>query len=1415
MNNQIRLFALLITTFFAAQFSTAQTCNPSYVLGNECTGSIIQFKANAPGFSSYSWEFKDSKGNVIATSSDRDPAFSFTKADTYSVTLTATGVSGTCSKTISVPIKPSPIAKPVLITAQEQCFKGNLFQYIDSSTAASGSTIIRCTYLFGDGRKYEKLNPTFGDTISHTVIDPNGGWFNLKVELEDANGCVTEHYIDSAIHVYQRLGVYISSNSPTRCDSTTACLTNETYLNWKKQPGRYIDLEDVAEFVLDFGDGNVIVGDSVTNTDYWTGPNKDGIICYTYRTAGVFDVTLSVTSKDGCNGSYTYKKAATNVKLHNPRIIADRDSFPADYSPVHFRLDKGPIPGAGFLWNFGDPTSGPLNHDNRTWEPGHAYSSLGPKMISLRIVSGPCDIQIFDTVVMYGPNAQIEAPFDRIAFNERYQCHTKDTVQFTNNSTFYHNDPIPRDEDSIVTVDGEKRFAFHFDPKTRHGDQTALTSNKHLGNRTMGSQIYRLWNFGDKYALQCTTSTELKLNVGKNCNYSLDEKPKHLYPNWDTVYHYDYFLTNDTLDYFYFDSVYNCHTRGVDTSEPALHRKLFMQKYPHNFTASLFLKDNILLSEDVDQVLIVTTRPDASKMTLEKGIPCPLDGNNSSYYMEFDLNTGSQSYFAINYDSAKGKDNFHPFNSGRVLAPPAPGLPVSFVVPYEVVGTYGDRFVKGYTSGELGNDWSNGPRKDITLGVVVANGPLDVNGQPLGCTDTAWYSNALRYNRMDAEFDIIGDKKSVCKGEDIYLKLKRDQQFGINALRLNYGHQDRLRGYYETFHYLEEYNGPVTGRNDENVTYKGEDWRYNYVVRHNLDELLGDVTLDTIVTAIVKDWKTTYEIPDRITTDYFNNAGYFNPLQDKSWHKALGKCIDTTGWDLKTIRTEYFEQDDHVVRHGNKRYRYTNTSQTDSIEVTDILHFRAYSLQGFDTLIDGKDTIPGLWKISFDYYEQRLNEKDPTKKDTFHIASSGIMTPGLYLSNVDGCQQSHSKWVNVGFMHHNTLESDVECAQNIVQINDSIRYWQHGYDAYPNDFPIDPRKFWEDPVRYANGKLELKSIDWDSTDGIQPERSLVFYHQYDEPGKYVITLMMQDSMGCKDTSFHTVNASGVKANFNVQQSLDQCIPTVKLQDSSYMVFAPNAKDSVVWYEWNFEDGSPRSVLKNPSHAYRNFGAQRIKLKVFTLLGCVDSTAKLIVNTGPQPEFDFDNIQWNGNDTAVIYEGDLLKLRNLSKTPQTNPKFVMNWGDGSVSNVSGSEFTHTYQDSGVYNLYLTMEDEVNGGPVVCTRMYPDTMPDPRMPLIHEVVVVRKDTTGHVANFNKKARLYPNPSNGQIYIESDDDLVLHKVRVIDAIGREVAIRTNITGTNAMEVDIVHVVTGHYTVLIETSKGLITKKIALIQP
>ncbi len=1605
------LFFPMLLLLGQINMAQAQSCNPTFVAGNECENVSIKFSANAPGFSTYDWSFKDkASGTVVQTSTDRDPAVSFSKAGTYEVTLKASGVAGNCEKTIEITIKPSPKAKPFLITPNRQCFKDNQFCLIDSSTPAPGSKIVRRTILFSDGAKYDKVNPTFGDTICHEIIDPKGGWFNMKMELEDANGCVTEAYFDDFFQVFPRLNVTIKSNSPTKCDSTMATITNQTYIDWKSNNETTIGLKDISEFVFDFGDSEVIVGDSNTNVDYWTGKALDGIIEKWYRTHGTFNATLAVTSRFGCSETFTYKGAATNIKLA-PKIIADKDSACTSDPETCFSVSTGPIPGAAFLWNFGDPPSGPQNTDDKTWTPCHSYGG-GPWMISLRIVSGPCDIMIFDTITKVGPSSTIEVPFVRVLESEKYQCEIRDSVHFVNNSSWYHNDPNYWDEDSffffypksfrierhvvtgvdsiytykntktnsdsfvakypiteVLNIDGYKVY---FDDKldsfvvvnasndtTRYskqmgglymkrryvfnyvegvgGDQTAIPNSEVIRRK---DHVYRLWTLGDNFAPPCTTDTKANKNVNLNCNFTLDSLPVHWYTPWDDIYKYrnnGQFYTNpaprtlfsknarqcyqvqvyaadtvrvpqevvlfvprdsaktfeipyvdsfgvsktDTIeilswkkypefeqrnnyrlkiwraepvykgsvintiiwedqDYFVpagititlknlqngtettvtgprkitiekdyqfeveegdsilalpmmvinqprkvaaaasnilIDTVINGVATTVQRSvvivDSAYHRNNFYSNTANCNSITLYHKDTIhpLECESSSNLSLALIPPNARGLRWESGVPCPLDGNKLNYYLTFNMDETkpgcSQQWFEVNYDSLTGPDNWINYKSGGILAPPPPGLPIPFVLPYDIIGTWGTQFVKGYSSGEIGSDPSKRPNGSFTIGLVIGNGPpaADKDGNPIApeCTDTAWYSDMFRYQYLDAQFDILLPQNTplaLCAGETAYFRMLNPIQDSIAALRWNWGYPDLTMGYYEQFQYFQEYKGPVKGRNDEGTDWKkGDKWLYNYVVRHKLEEIgssVNDDIIDTIVTRIYREWD--YEVntynADRILINVLKQLNLdIRDIPSDEFALMLGDgtvgCIDTTGI------SEFFiigkkGIDENVYFKDQYKYKYTNEAKTESVIIEEVFHFRDSSIQGYDTLIAPYDltatdtvykkgsVIPDVYKFTYQHREVRLNFCDPTKRDTFLVNSNGPMVPGIFLNNRVGCEKSGAKLLNVGYLNQFELLNEAVCKDDIHQLYDSIRYWQYGDDAFPNDYPIDPRKFWEDPGRYASGKQEIKSVDWDYGDGVDDfNRSVTFFHQYDSPGEYVVAIASKDSIGCRDTAFVTAFVTGAKADFETNQATsgDPCDGIISFYDLS-IVFDPcrgrdtcpngvyEPCDSVVSYEWDFGDGSRKSILKNPSHDYTSSGWFTVKLIVGTLLGCSDSIEKQIYIEGPQPGFEFDGGSVWGEDSIIICIGDDVSLANTSADPMFNPQWIVYWGDTSSSSSTDLNeiLTHEYKDTGTFYLLMYMEDTIEGSAQRCYRIFPDTSTkDGKIPRKIKVIV----------------------------------------------------------------------------------------------
>lgn len=1616
MKNSITKFllpaAFMLLLGFVSTTAQAQ-CDPKVELRDGtkgttatwCMNELIQFYENSPGYNTtVSWDFGDG-----TTSTLKNPQKSYSTSGTFTVKFSGTGPAGQCNKDLTLHIEPSPEIDVKLLVPDTQCFEGNQFCFEDNSFTVPTSSIVRMTYLFSDGGRIDTLNPVFPVNFCYGFIDQSGGYFDMTIEAEDANGCVTKIKYSDYLFVTPKLGIEFLNKTPAPnpgCDSTLGRFQNISL----------IGLQDIASFCWDFGESgspnNIVCGDSITNTDWWYG-NASGFVEHMYHTNGSFNGSLTVTSKFGCTETFTWKAAVANIVLR-PVILSDKDSSCAPDNPVAFWLKDGPVPSAtAWLWNFGDPPSGPANFDNKNWEVEHSYGT-GPWMISLRIIAGPCDVTVYDTITKIGPGSTIEVPFVRVAEAETYQCLITDTVRFVNNSSFYHNDANPYDEDSIVweysyifrvkrfpatgfdslqlleyeydelvsvtnypitgtasakgytvTYDSGKdslkvvyggnttyeskagygldpklRYVFNYNKVTKAGDQTAIPNAD--PQRGMNPHVWRVWDFGDQYAPQCTTDSRpwVNKNVGINCNWSIDTLPVHWYTPWDQIYRelnngnfyktpitrtlfnkalrrcfqvsvypdstmvtkgdtvltipygtfytyqgvtigtlqgwpakefqlgnwtirrppafyeapkiylddsvfviyrgtdsirFDQWVTGrDTImgsftstvtDFdmdvkipagmkvFIFklaaaggggggvgtsrteygpktitikkdeqftiydgDSLYavvKVEVKDNDTTyaksskflldngtlidsffvDSAYHREEFFLERANCFQVSLWHKDTVhpLMCEATSNKSLALIPPNAKGMEIESGIPCPQDGNNLSYYLTFDMGETkpgcTQQWFAVNFDSLADPNAFIPYNQG-VLAPPPPGSPIPFALPYLIVGNKGTKFVKAYAPGEIGNDPSfRKPNGSFTIGLIVGNGQPNPNGGAPSCLDTSWYSDMFRILYLNADFTIVSptqEIKAICAGGDAYFRINEPIQDSIRTLRWNWGYQGIGRGvnlatYIEQWEYYKPYSGPSPTRNDKDVVYNGEDWLYNYIIRIELSDVLGTRTIDTIVTSIIKDWRIVADKSgaDDVVKDLFESIGLYLPdIPEDEVPLYLGPasppyCIDTTGLSqyFKFGIKPYSERVDSLVfRDGDRRYRYLDASRTNFVEVAQILHFRDSSIQGFDSLqldtnLDGKlDMLRGLWKYTFKHPVITQDPCDFTKFDTTYVPSNGPMIPSLFLNNTVGCEKRGAALLNVGFLNDFWLDNPNICNGLNIVLEDTLRYWQYGDQQFPDDYPIDPRPFWHTADRYLNN-IEYSKVDWDASDGLGPiwERSITPNHTYYDPGTYEITVVSKDSIGCYDTVRLKAYITEVIPGFDISSKFLNCNTIVDFLDTSVVndpcLISADCEDaqpcdSVIRWEWDFGDGTRKSLLKNPSHDYTQGGYFDVTLTVWTVLGCEESITKRIYIPGPDPEFEFELEVYNDRDSAVICVGDSITLRNLSGGDKISPEWEMRWGDGGISNPgdSGTLYGHRYDSVGTFELYLVQFDEIPGENIRCNRIFPDTNPD---------------------------------------------------------------------------------------------------------
>lgn len=498
------IFSILAVGLFAVQNVYGQ-CQVTFS-GNLCVGSPITFTGATAG-TTHDFDF----AGVNSSTGQRVVNYAFTTAGNKKVTYITTLNGTKCTSTVDLVIKEKPTTRLNLLSIYEQCFEKNQFCFRDSTTNVNGAKITNMKIVWSDGQFFDYNDPKEPRTICFTMKDERGGKFGMYVEVTDENGCQDTISYPAVVKIREKIGarfVRTSAKNPD-CDSVKVNITNISR----------IDKSLVKSIKWYWGDGTI--------TTNW-GPN----ITKTFYGQGTYDSKMVIETIDGCKDSFTLAATAT-VFRSKANILASKDSTCISDNTIDFRVDTVPSGATGFLWNFGDPPTGPQNVNNRTWAPSHAFSGLGPYQIKLTYTHPVCGNRVaYDTIMIIGPVSTIEIPFNRIAEFEVFQCpkDIMDSVHFKNFSKFYHNDPRMSNDDSTF---------YNYDGSLGHVFDNAQTSVKPAGfvDKFFRERVcaQRLWDFGDSYAPKCTTDVAENKNVNVNCQYSRDTLPVHYYKSWDLV----------------------------------------------------------------------------------------------------------------------------------------------------------------------------------------------------------------------------------------------------------------------------------------------------------------------------------------------------------------------------------------------------------------------------------------------------------------------------------------------------------------------------------------------------------------------------------------------------------------------------------------------------------------------------------------------------------------------------------------------------------------------------------------------------------------------------------------------------------------------------------------------------------------
>lgn len=1437
-----------------------------------CVGSPIEFNCNTVGASAFQWDFNaEGTNNSLC-----NPSFVFTTPGFKVIKLSLKLANGqTCQDQKTIRISAQPTANFKRISNRIQCFKNNQFCFVDSSFI-SGDSICNVDYVFDDGTKYS-MKGNKVKQICHSFQDPAGGTYGVTVQITACNGCVKTFRYNSIAYVQASLGLQFTSPQPKRCDSVILTVTNNSL----------ISLDSVQSYTWIWDDGTYTSGNQFNPSSWKTqvshkytiqGPNN-----------GNFNVKLAVTGYiNGCKDTFTFNAAATNLII-KPSIIASKDSVCASDSKITFKLKDSAIIGAANpLFQYEFPYI-PTNI-TRAWTGSHEFTAPGVYKINFSFTHSipGCGRTVYDTILVVGPQSIIESSSTN-AINPalRYQCVITDTVKFTNFSKFYHNDNDFTDDDSVnliydsaIILKSNKQIQpknTTFDPSIHEkiyggfnkplvhaftnsaGAPVNVVKN---ANQQRGSEnIERLWDFGDDYCERCSTDTKNNINVNKNCRYSKDLYPQHLYTDWDKIYKKYYANTYRWVNYYSKDSgavikrklwaddtlavlntgdtlpkvmlqsgmtvvkYFKTPIASNDSISFASHRRHFYEsKDVKCFTVKLYQKDmKHPLACASENTISLAMMPPSAKNLRKAGVQC-LGNSSDAYGISFILDEtkpGCHATWAeINFDTASNPNAWVPaigknLSSGSISMGGLPPVNPPFLIsPFSNIP--GNKFSKSYSIDDIKD------KKDgfIDVGLIVGNGIHAGGIYPEMCQDTVYYPKFARFPLIDNSFRVISHKTFGFNND--YYKICKNQEIAIAPTSDNYSSRADIG----TITY--DITTTQTGKYHTDAHVLGVTETYKRFNRIHKD---SSFLMDSLIVSKYQYWNTTKKITSvtRIAIARINQ-----------WHAEA---------DVSAV---YDEVKNQLALQGLNITAYSASQLADMIWNGKGIIGKAYT--GSRGLIDTSgigtkiliSIIPDQKKIlhfrdtSILPLETHLGYDNKVYRSySFKPQHNGFYAVKMHITslapNVCDDNAFEIKKLLVGFYGQMNMADTILCHGDIVKCQPQFRY----FEVYPEiTFQhTDPFDYWRMRITEAGNvnREGYTRTDLDKGDDGTAPKSIfggfpysitgldnlpgqylqlagginsVYYNQ-DTGRTYFIRMAASDSTGCQDTFTQTLYTTAARAHFRLAVSRPQCDYLVELKDSSYvqdphLKITGKSSDKIIKWTINWGDKSVSStniffnqLPSNIAHAYTRPGFYKIKLKVETELGCVDIDSQDIYFPGPTVQFD-TLIQRN------YCKGDTVSIVNTSLY-NVNDSSAWTWdfGDGAFGsqfdklNSANNPIKHAYKTEGTFPITLYQYYKFKVGNQVRTCRIQYPDPNEKDPMFFVTINNCDSTSINDRYASSGIRMYPNPAHNTVNFVCDKP---HELYIYNTLGQ--LIETIYIENNTVA-DLRHLSKGIY--IIRTSTNL----------
>ncbi len=307
---------------------------------NICRGQSTVISASATGGTgSYTFTWDNGLGN--------GSSFTVNPVSTTTYTVYVTDGNSCTSAPISLTVFVSPpIHVNLIATPSALCLGSGSVILTASANGGAGSYI----YTWGQGIGFSSQSVSVNPTATT--------WYQVTV----TDNCGSPAGIDSV-----KVTVYPLPNILFSADTLDGCVPLKVIFADSTTPA-------IASWLWNFGDPST----GANNTSNLQDP------LHLFPTSGIYNVSLSVITTNGCSGSYTFQNMITVYP--SPIAQFTSDPSPSDILYPIIQFTNHSIGGVTWNWNFDDPSTG-VNDTSTIESPQHNFSNQGSYNVSLIVLS--------------------------------------------------------------------------------------------------------------------------------------------------------------------------------------------------------------------------------------------------------------------------------------------------------------------------------------------------------------------------------------------------------------------------------------------------------------------------------------------------------------------------------------------------------------------------------------------------------------------------------------------------------------------------------------------------------------------------------------------------------------------------------------------------------------------------------------------------------------------------------------------------------------------------------------------------------------------------------------------------------------------------------------------------------------------